>query len=167
MTYSFLRKLLVLGAAAGALSGAPAMAADGEQPWRGSAKDDGYPVPQPPPADYNRGGSYKDDPAPPPAPRRHASSCLSKYGIRHALNEQGWHEFDNVEMRGDVAFMTAAREGGRRFELQVDSCTGDVIEARPRVVYVDPPPAVYYGPRYYEPRPAIGFYFGGGGRHRW
>ena len=161
MTHTLLRSTLMAGAALGLLAATPVLAAD---------RDDGYPVPQPPQAQEGT-RSYKDDPAPPPPPRHRVSECLSKYGIRHALNEQGWHEFDAVEMRGNTTFMTASHEtGGRRFEVRFDSCTGDVIDAHPRVVYVEsPPPPIYYsGPRYYyEPRPAIGFYFGGGGRHRW
>ena len=153
----------------------PAMAADyddrGEPlTWRGNATNDGYPVPvPPPPSDYRH--SYKDDAVPPPPPvaprRRVVAECLSKYGIREALNRQGWHEFANVEIRGDVAYMIARNDNGRAFDLQVDSCSGDVFEAHPRVIYADRP--VYYE-RYYAPRPAIGLYFGGGGyghRHRW
>jgi hypothetical protein len=123
-------------------------------PWRGSTKDDGYPVPQPPPAAY----------VPPPAPR-HApvAQCLSKHGIRNALNGQGWHAFDNVEIRGDVAYMTAEADNGRRFDLTIDNCSGEVLDSHPRTVYVEPPP-VYYG-GYYRPRPAIGFYYGGGYGH--
>lgn len=151
-----------------------AMAADyddrGEPlPWRGNTARDGYPVPVPPPAaDYRP--SYKDEGLPPPAPaprRRVVAECLSKFGIREALNRQGWHEFANVEIRGDVAYMVARNDNGRAFDLQVDSCTGDVFEAQPRVIYTERP--VYYE-RYYAPRPAIGLYFGGGGyghHRRW
>ena len=154
---------------------APALAASDSEnlPWRG-ARDDGYPVPQGPPgnADYvPQRGSTKDEVYEPPRhetpryePPRRVAECLSKYGIRGALNSQGWHAFDNVEIRGNVAYMTAQNDGGRRFDLRVDSCSGDVIDAQPRVVYVDrdPPPRVYYEDRYYAPRPAIGLYFGGG-----
>ncbi|MEQ1696857.1 MAG: hypothetical protein ABL901_13550 [Hyphomicrobiaceae bacterium] len=143
-------------------------------PWRGgTATNDGYPVPvPPPPVDYRQ--SYKDDDALPPPPlpraeprRRVVAECLSKYGIREALNRQGWHEFANVEIRGEVAYMVARNDNGRPFDLEVDSCSGDVFEAHPRVVYTERP--VYYE-RYYTPRPAIGLRFGGGhGRHhrRW
>ena len=153
---------------------APAIAgSDSENlPWKG-ARDDGYPVPQGPPSDRDYvppRGSTKDDvyEAPRHEPPRRVAECLSKYGIRGALNSQGWHAFDNVEIRGNVAYMTAQNDGGRRFELRVDSCSGDVIDAQPRVVYVDrdPPPRVYYEDRYYAPRPAIGLYFGGGGGRR-
>jgi hypothetical protein len=175
MIVSIRRSAAVSALAITILAGAvPANAgSDSENlPWRG-AKEDGYPVPQGPPSDRDYvppRGSTKDDVYEPPhheAPRR-VAECLSKYGIRGALNSQGWHAFDNVEIRGNVAYMTAQNDGGRRFELRVDSCTGSVIDAQPRVVYVDrePPPRVYYEDRYYAPRPSIGLYFGGGGGHR-
>jgi hypothetical protein len=123
-------------------------------PWRGSTKDDGYPVPQGPAESY----------APPPPPRRTAS-CVSTVGMRDALNGQGWHAFSDVDYRGPIAYMSARSDRGRRFELQVDSCSGDVIEAKP-VVYAAPPRV------YYEERPAVGVYIGGGhgyygGGHRY
>lgn len=154
-------------AIAAALAASPAaMAGDyGEPlPWRGNATNDGYPVPQPPPGEYGT-GSYKDDPLPPPPPRRRVvAECLSKYGVREALNRQGWHEFANVEMRGEYAYMIARNDNGRPFDLTIDSCSGDVVDAVPRRTYADRP--IYYE-RYYAPRPAVGLYFGGGyGGHR-
>ena len=129
-------------------------------PWNGGGSTkDGYPVPQPPPQENHR--SYKDDGPPPPV--RRTAECRSKFGIQRSLNAQGWHEFDAVEIRGPVAYMTAVNDRGRRFDIQVDSCTGSVIEAHPFTV-------TYERPYYYEPRPAVGLYFGGGygyGHHRW
>jgi hypothetical protein len=124
-------------------------------PWRGSTKDDGYPVPQGPSESYS---------APPHAPRRTAS-CVSTVGMRDALNGQGWHAFSDVDYRGPIAYMSARSDRGRRFELQVDSCSGEVIEAKP-VVYAAPPRV------YYDERPAVGVYIGGGrgyygGEHRY
>lgn len=171
MTHTFAR-LLTAGLCGAALLALPLAASAGDYEARGNGYqvDNGYPVPQPPPPGAYRDEvpphqSYKDD-APPPPPRR-VAQCLSKYGIRGALNEQGWHAFDRVEIRGPVAFMTASNDRGRRFELQVDSCNGSVIEAHPLVAYYDapPPPPVYYGPR-----PAVGLYFGGGygyGHRHW
>ena len=158
---------------AACLAANPALAGDyGEPlPWKSQAPRDGYPVPQGPPTGYDQGGSYKDDPAPPPPPRaeprrRVVAECLSKYGIREALNRQGWYEFANVEMRGELAYMVARNDRGRPFDLTFDSCSGDVVDAIPRVVRADAP--IYYE-RYYEPRPAFGVYVGGGryGGHGW
>jgi len=125
---------------------------------------DGYPVPQGP-ADAQRGQqeyhpSYKDDaPPPPPRPRREAR-CLDKFGIQRALHDQGWHEFDNVSIEGPVAYMTARSDRGEPFDLKIESCNGSVIEAHPLYVRRE-------GPAYYYPRPAVGFYFGGGGYRHW
>lgn len=119
-------------------------------PWRGSTKDDGYPIPQGPEESYS---------APPPAHRR-TTSCVSTVGMRDALNGQGWHAFSDVDYRGPIAYMSARSDRGRRFELQVDSCSGEVIEAKPTVVYAEPPRV------YYDERPAVGVYIGGGHRHR-
>jgi hypothetical protein len=125
-------------------------------PWRGSTKDDGYPVPQGPSESYSE---------PQSVPRRKAS-CISTVGMRDALNGQGWHAFSDVDYRGPIAYMSARSDRGRRFELQVDSCSGEVLEARPAVVYAVPPRV------YYDDRPAVGVYIGGGrgyyrGHGRW
>jgi hypothetical protein len=118
-------------------------------PWRGSTKDNGYPVPQPPPqSDYQ-----------PPRRPTVARECLSTVGLRDALNSQGWHAFSDVERRDSVAYMSARSDRGRRFDLQVDNCTGDVIEANP-VIYTEAPRTYYY-----EERPSVGVYIGGGGGH--
>lgn len=142
----------------------------GEPSWNGAgAIKDGYPEPVPAPPlgykDTNTRGSYKDDAAPPP-PVRRAAQCLSKPGLRSALNEQGWYDFDHVDYRGELAFMTANNDRGRRFEVEFDACSGDVVKARPLTVYVERPaypPPVYFGHRYYgPPRPYVGLH-----AHRW
>ena len=125
------------------------------QPYGGSTKD-GYPVPQGPEATPPH-GSYKDDVPPPPRHAYRESRCLDKFGIQRALHDQGWHEFDNVEIQSNVAYMTARREEGGRYDLKIDSCSGGVIEAHPLVAYREAPPPVYY-----YPRPAVGLYIGGG-----
>jgi hypothetical protein len=129
-------------------------AGDPPLPWRGSAKDDGYPEPVPPPAaGYQEPprGSYKDDGRDVP-PERHyrkqSAQCLTKPQLREALNDQGWHRFDAVDYRGSTARMIADNGRGRSFDVQFDSCTGEVYEARPLVDYVEPlPPPVIYRER--------------------
>jgi hypothetical protein len=153
-------------------------------PWRGSTKDeDGYPEPLPPPpagheaplppprADYapryERAPRY-DDRAPP----RRTAACADKHGIRNALKEQGWHRFDDVRVERDVATMTADDDRGRRHIVEFDTCTGDVVDARPLVAYADPPPPYprrhwrdrYYGDGYGPPRPRVGIHIEGGWR---
>lgn len=178
------KSLVAFAACCGLLAGAAmplstAFAADYGAPpndaYRGGAVEDGYPEPVPPPLGGYDGspprGSYKDD-APPPV--RRTAQCLSKPGLRAALNDQGWFAFDNVDYRGDVAFMTADNPRGRRFSVEFDACTGEVYKARPVEVYVEraPPPPIYYGRYYYgPPRPYVGFYerrhgYGHGYGHR-
>lgn len=134
----------------------------GGEPYAGGETRDGYPVPQGPPAGAPPPGyrpSYKDDAPPPPRPHREAR-CLDKFGIQRALHDQGWHEFDNVSIEGPVAYMTARSDRGEPFDLKIESCNGSVIEAHPLYVRRE-------GPAYYYPRPAVGFYFGGGGYRHW
>lgn len=131
-----------------------------EAPPRETIRD-GYPEPVPPPRSGYEGvparGSYKDDE---PPPVRRSAHCLTKPGLRAALNDQGWYHFDNVDYRGRVAFMTAENVRGRRFEVEFDACSGDVVNSRPVEVYVErPAPPVYYGYGYYgAPRPYVGIH---------
>lgn len=166
MSLSLARRLMIVAATAAVFACPQAIAGDYDdnsrpQAWRGSTKDDGYPVPQPPPVNYDQ-RSYRED----VPPRRIVAECLSKFDIRHALKRQGFHDYDAVELRGEVAFMLARNDEGRRFELEVDSCTGEVIHAQLQVIYAEPP-RVYHD-RYGVPRPVIGLHGEfGGRRHRW
>jgi hypothetical protein len=114
----------------------PPPPAHGASPYRGSSKDDGYPEPVPPPAHYEPGPRHgHDSPYGAPRPKRTAERCFDKHGIRDALNAQGWRHFDEVTIRDDIAHMTADDDRGRRFEVKFDTCTGEVVAARP--VYGD------------------------------
>ena len=162
MSFTFKRRLLAGCIVAACTAAAPAFADDydrraGDDSYRAGTSRDGYPVPQGPDEVPPR-QSYKDDAPPPPPVRRAAGRCLDTRGIQHALHEQGWHDFDNVENSGKVTYMTARREGGGRYDLEMDSCSGEVIEAHALVAYREGPP-----PAYYYPRPSVGVYIGGGG----
>ncbi|MDZ4843419.1 MAG: hypothetical protein SH859_14940 [Hyphomicrobium aestuarii] len=122
---------------------------------------DGYPEPVQPPGDDDREplrGSSKDDEPPLPPVRRYrqTADCLTKPALRLALKEQGWHNFDAVEYRDRSSIMTADNDRGRRFEVEFDACSGDVVGARPLAVHVEaplpPPPVVRYyeRPRFYR-----------------
>ena len=171
MLSTFTRRLVAGCIVAVCAAAAPANAEDydrrADDSYRGSdngSTRDGYPVPQGPDAAPPH-QSYKDDAPPPPAPRRHAGRCLDTGGIQHALHEQGWHDFDNVENSGKVTYMTARRDGGGRYDLEMDSCSGEVLEAHALVAYRDAPP-----PAYFYPRPSVGVYIGGGygyGHRHW
>jgi hypothetical protein len=93
------------------------------------------------------------DPAPPrtygyqaypPAAPRYAErpGCTSPRAAQRALEQEGWRDFANLTLRGEIAVINARRPDGRGFELQLNRCTGDLVSVRP----LDQRP---YGPRVY------------------
>jgi hypothetical protein len=139
---------------------------DGPPPYRrGSAYDDPryadiYKYPDRPPPPY--AGKYpppravykdddEDDYGPPrryaypdrgPAYARH---CVPRAEIKHRLLREGWHDFHDPDLRGDLANVRARRPSGRLFELTVDRCSGEIVSARP----LEPRP--FFGPYAYGP----------------
>ena len=90
-----------------------------------------------PPPPYPR--SYGDAPylAPMPPPRRFSEApddrrgeCLARREVHERLLANGWSGFRDIEVRGQVAYVTAQRPSGRSFDLEVDRCTGTVLSAR-------------------------------------
>lgn len=83
---------------------------------------------------------YRDDEPPagglPPYDfrRRHAergAECLPRREIRRALRQDGWGDFEPIELRGDIAILQATRPSGRLFVLKVDRCSGRIVDVRP------------------------------------
>lgn len=62
---------------------------------------------------------------------RPGSTCTPRREVRRNLAEQGWSDFQEAEVQGDSAIVRARRPSGHQFELRIDRCSGDVIEARP------------------------------------
>ncbi|MGE0626668.1 MAG: hypothetical protein AB7O43_02505 [Hyphomicrobiaceae bacterium] len=62
---------------------------------------------------------------------RYASRCLPREEIRDRLESRGWNDFRDVALEEDVAILNARSRGGRWFELSLDRCSGDVVNARP------------------------------------
>jgi hypothetical protein len=56
--------------------------------------------------------------------------CLARDDIRRRLSSEGWRDFRDVELRGDIVRVEARRRG-ESYVLKVDRCTGDVVGARP------------------------------------
>jgi len=90
----------------------------------------------PPPRSFTR--SYRDDGYLPPlnAPPRFSDAplydrCIARGEIRSRLADDGWGDFHDLDIRGEVAFVKARRPSGRIFELKVDRCTGDIVRASP------------------------------------
>jgi hypothetical protein len=126
----------------------PASAADIYDRGRASANDDpryadiyGYPEPARPlgpprreylapmPPAYFDGPRY-DGPRY-DGPRRHSSTttCASHHEIRRDLTEQGWSEFQDVELRGGSALIEARRPNGNLYQLKIDRCSGEILNA--------------------------------------
>ena len=95
--------------------------------------------PTPPGYVYRDSDAYRPYPIPRPVPRpygyaepgeRHAGHCLPRGEIRRRLVDDGWREFQDLEVHPDVARVQARRPSGDLYQLKVDRCTGEVIKAR-------------------------------------
>jgi hypothetical protein len=174
--------VLAASLAAAAMTASAARAADldeGPPPDRyGSVYDDhryadvykypdrppGYVVPAPPPyavVPPPRGQAFKeyDDYGSYPGPRRYSYSdprfgghCVPRAEIKDRLLSQGWRDFHDADLRGDLATVRARRASGRLFSLTVDRCSGEIVEAHP----LEPRrfgPYAYGAPQWRHPRP--------------
>lgn len=99
-----------------------------EPPRRGDVVDRYDPRDEPPPA-----SSYKDDPLPPPPRRAEAprERCVPRREIEERLVSEGWRDFTDPEKRGGLGIFKARRPNGRLYELSVDRCSGEIVDARP------------------------------------
>jgi hypothetical protein len=79
---------------------------------------------------------------------RYGRGCVPRYEIKRNLIRDGWHDFHALELRPGTASVRARRPNGKLFELRVDRCTGDVVDARPVDRFVPGPYA--YGPRRWQ-----------------
>ena len=66
--------------------------------------------------------SYKD-------PRPYHGACVPREQIKYRLQDRGWHDFRDPEIRGEIATFVARRPSGRAFELTVDRCSGEIVNA--------------------------------------
>lgn len=85
--------------------------------------------PPPPPRDR-----YADVPEDfePPYPARYAErGCIPREEARDRLREAGWYDFHALEPREDVVLVKARRGRGRLFDLTIDRCSGQIVDARP------------------------------------
>lgn len=58
--------------------------------------------------------------------------CVPRELIRDRLRAEGWQDFHDVTIDGEVAILSARRPSGRLFELEIHRCSGEVVEARPQ-----------------------------------
>jgi hypothetical protein len=87
--------------------------------------DDGRDYGTPPPGKYSK------------APPRYAAplpgkACARSEQVRERLTREGWRDFHAGQPVNDaVVTLRARRPNGRLFELTLDRCSGELVEARP------------------------------------
>ena len=59
---------------------------------------------------------------------RHAHDCLNDQEIADELQGQGYHHVDEVDQTRDTLIFDASM-GHRMYELEVDSCTGEILSS--------------------------------------
>lgn len=79
----------------------------------------------PPPPNFSFGIHIGPD-APAPSPPDNYDSCLSTREIINELRTTGYRNFANFDDSGD-SLVLDARRGSRWYELEVDSCSGDIL----------------------------------------
>lgn len=58
------------------------------------------------------------------------SGCLPRHAIRDRLRDEGWRDIQKIEARGGKVYLSAERADGRLYDLKVDRCNGEIIDAR-------------------------------------
>lgn len=110
------------------------------------------PAPVPPGYVYRDRDPYYDRPA---RDRffeddRVAAGCVARDEIRRRLVDDGWREFRDLELRGDVARIRARRPNGDHYALRIERCTGEIVASE----LIERAPVPYA----YEDRPARPYY---------
>jgi hypothetical protein len=125
----------------------PAAAADLYEP-----PYEGYGEGPPPPEQY---ADVPDDFEPPYPPPAYAGRdrCVPRELARDRLRAAGWRGFHAIEPRDGVVLVKARRPSGRLFDLTVDRCTGEVVDAKPIFGrrygrFADGPPRYWARPYY-------------------
>ncbi len=60
---------------------------------------------------------------------RYRMACVPREDIKRRLSDEGWRDFQDVELRGGVARIEARRRG-EFYVLNVDRCSGDIVNAQ-------------------------------------
>jgi hypothetical protein len=133
-------------AASIALFAVPAVAADLYEP----PYIEGYGEGPPPPDRYAAVPDDFEPPYPPPG-QFERDRCIPRDVARDRLRAAGWRGFHAVEPHDRVVRVKATRPSGRMYDLTIDRCSGEVVDARPIIGRRLGPYA--YGPRRYWDRP--------------
>ncbi len=78
-----------------------------------------------------------------------APHCVPRGEIRRSLVNEGWNDFRELELQGQLALINARRPSGQLYALRVDRCSGEIIGAKP---LYDRPVPYAYRERYEERR---------------
>lgn len=155
MSLKLTRAVLAAVALTGFSAAGPATAGDlyDRHPRTGSAYDDPRyadiygDTPRPryaAPHRYEEPRDYRREPdeylRPMPGVRRFhdRGACVDRLEARDRLIEQGWRDFQDLELRDDVAVITARRRSGQAYRLKLDRCTGEILSARAVDAYHGP-----------------------------
>lgn len=91
------------------------------------------PAPLPPATVYREPGIYGPEPrrySQAPDDWRDRNGCLPREEVRRRLVEDGWRDFHDLEVRTSHARVRARRPNGDVFDLKVDRCSGEVVDAQ-------------------------------------
>jgi hypothetical protein len=67
----------------------------------------------------------------PPRYAARGDGCVPRHIAHARLRADGWRDFGDFEARGNIVLMQARRSSGRLFDLTIDTCSGEIVEARP------------------------------------
>jgi hypothetical protein len=138
----------------------PALAADmddGGPPPKGGYYDAPRYQPKGPPPPYHGEEDDDDGPRPPnkftgPPPQPYGK-CVRSEHVRERLTGMGWNDFhEGRPVNEQAVTLRARRPNGRLFELTLDRCSGQIVDARPLEPrrygpYADKGPYEPYGQR--------------------
>ena len=94
--------------------------------------------------DRYRYADAPDDFEPPYPVRGYGDRCIPREVARDRLRDAGWRGFHAAEPREEVVLVKARRPDGRMFDLTIDRCSGEVVDARP--IYGRGPGPYAWGP---------------------
>ncbi len=98
-----------------------------DEPRYGDSYDEDAPA-------YERYAEPQDNLEPRYVPPRYAAQggdCVPRRIAHARLRADGWRDFRDFLARGNVVLMQARRPSGRLFDLTIDTCSGEIIAARP------------------------------------
>ena len=84
------------------------------------------------PKSFDESEIYRRDYVEPPYEAAEGyDGCVPRRVARRRLIRNGWNDFRDLEVRGRVVLIRARSPSGRPFDLTIDRCSGDIVDARP------------------------------------